>query len=45
VGAAVKRDWTSNSFAGRLSFFFNVHNNFIEEIAKFRAARRLWGGR
>ncbi len=29
-------------FAGRLSFFFNVHNNFLEEIAKFRAARRLW---
>src|SRR5207245_393822 len=26
----------------RLSFFFNVHNNFMEEIAKFRAARRLW---
>ena len=32
-----------DAFAGRLSFFFNVHNNFIEEIAKFRAARRLWG--
>src|SRR5215510_5259405 len=32
-----------DTFAGRLSFFFNVHNNFIEEIAKFRAARRLWG--
>ncbi|HET7788213.1 MAG TPA: methylmalonyl-CoA mutase family protein, partial [Myxococcales bacterium] len=31
-----------DSFAGRLSFFFNVHNNFIEEVAKFRAARRLW---
>ena len=30
------------SFASRLSFFFNVHNNFFEEIAKFRAARRLW---
>ncbi|MCG8424166.1 MAG: methylmalonyl-CoA mutase family protein [Proteobacteria bacterium] len=29
-------------FAPRLSFFFNVHNNFIEEIAKFRAARRMW---
>src|SRR5207249_3703317 len=28
--------------AGRLSFFFNVHNDFMEEIAKFRAARRLW---
>lgn len=31
-----------DDFAGRLSFFFNSHNNFLEEIAKFRAARRLW---
>ena len=31
-----------DAFAGRLSFFFNVHNDFFEEIAKFRAARRLW---
>jgi methylmalonyl-CoA mutase N-terminal domain/subunit len=31
-----------DSFAGRLSFFFNSHNDFFEEIAKFRAARRLW---
>src|SRR5262249_10497560 len=31
-----------DEFASRLSFFFNVHNNFFEEIAKFRAARRLW---
>ncbi len=31
-----------DGFAGRLSFFFNVHNNFLEEVAKFRAARRLW---
>ncbi len=31
-----------NSFGQRLSFFFNAHNDFIEEIAKFRAARRLW---
>ena len=31
-----------DAFASRLSFFFNVHNNFFEEIAKFRAARRLW---
>jgi methylmalonyl-CoA mutase N-terminal domain/subunit len=31
-----------NTFAPRLSFFFNAHNDFIEEIAKFRAARRLW---
>lgn len=29
-------------FAGRLSFFFNVHNNLLEEVAKFRAARRMW---
>jgi len=29
--------------AGQISFFFNAHNNFVEEIAKFRAARRLWG--
>ncbi len=31
-----------DEFAGRLSFFFNAHNNFLEEVAKFRAARRLW---
>ena len=31
-----------DDFAGRLSFFFNVHNDFLEEVAKFRAARRLW---
>src|SRR5690606_32707126 len=31
-----------DAFAGRLSFFFNAHNNFLEEVAKFRAARRLW---
>jgi methylmalonyl-CoA mutase N-terminal domain/subunit len=31
-----------DEFAPRLSFFFNVHNNFIEEVAKFRAARRMW---
>jgi methylmalonyl-CoA mutase N-terminal domain/subunit len=31
-----------DAFAPRLSFFFNVHNNFLEEVAKFRAARRLW---
>jgi methylmalonyl-CoA mutase N-terminal domain/subunit len=42
VDAAVKRGLDVDSFAGRLSFFLNVHNNFIEEIAKFRAARRLW---
>jgi methylmalonyl-CoA mutase N-terminal domain/subunit len=32
-----------DAFAPRLSFFFDVHNNFFEEIAKFRAARRIWG--
>jgi methylmalonyl-CoA mutase N-terminal domain/subunit len=31
-----------DDFAGQISFFFSVHNNFLEEIAKFRAARRLW---
>ena len=31
-----------NSFGQRLSFFFNAHNDFLEEVAKFRAARRLW---
>lgn len=42
VKAAVKAGLDVDSFAPRLSFFFNVHNNFFEEIAKFRAARRLW---
>ncbi len=42
VEAAVKAGLTVDSFAPRLSFFFNVHNDFFEEIAKFRAARRLW---
>ncbi|MEC9308810.1 MAG: methylmalonyl-CoA mutase family protein [Chloroflexota bacterium] len=36
------RGLTIDSFAPRLSYFFNVHNNFFEEIAKFRAARRIW---
>ncbi len=40
--AAVKRGLDVDSFAGQLSFFFNVHNDFFEEIAKFRAARRIW---
>ena len=35
---------TSTRFAPRLSFFFNAHNNFLEEVAKFRAARRIWAG-
>ncbi len=42
IDAAVKTGLDVDSFASRLSFFFNVHNNFFEEIAKFRAARRLW---
>ena len=42
VEAAVAAGLDVDGFAGRLSFFFNVHNNFLEEVAKFRAARRLW---
>jgi len=42
VEAAVSAGLDVDTFASRLSFFFNVHNNFFEEIAKFRAARRLW---
>jgi methylmalonyl-CoA mutase N-terminal domain/subunit len=42
VEAAVKSGLTVDSFAPQLSFFFNVHSDFFEEIAKFRAARRLW---
>ena len=42
VQAAIDRGLDLNRFAGRLSFFFAAHNNFFEEIAKFRAARRLW---
>ena len=42
VEAAVKAGLDVDEFAGRLSFFFNVHNDFMEEVAKFRAARRLW---
>jgi len=40
--AAVERGLDLNGFADRLSFFFAAHNNFLEEVAKFRAARRLW---
>jgi methylmalonyl-CoA mutase N-terminal domain/subunit len=40
--AAVDAGLDIDSFAGQLSFFFNVHNDFFEEIAKFRAARRIW---
>ena len=42
VEAAVQAGLDVDSFASRLSFFFNSHNNFLEEIAKFRAARKLW---
>ncbi len=42
VDAAVMAGLKVDEFAPRLSFFFNVHNNFFEEIAKFRAARRMW---
>jgi len=42
VQAAVDRGLPVDEFAPRLSFFFNVHNHFLEEIAKFRAARRIW---
>jgi methylmalonyl-CoA mutase N-terminal domain/subunit len=42
VQAAIDRGLNLDKFAGRLSFFFAAHNNFFEEIAKFRAARRLW---
>ena len=40
--AAIKKGQPVDEFAGQLSFFFNVHNDFFEEIAKFRAARRIW---
>jgi len=42
VEAAVERGLAVDDFAPRLSFFFNSHNDFFEEIAKFRAARRIW---
>jgi len=42
VEAAIKRGLSLDEFAGRLSFFFAAQNNFLEEVAKFRAARRLW---
>ncbi|ALM73986.1 acyl-CoA mutase large subunit family protein [Thermococcus barophilus] len=42
VKAVIERGMDVDKFAPRLSFFFNAHNNFLEEIAKFRAARRLW---
>jgi methylmalonyl-CoA mutase N-terminal domain/subunit len=42
VQAAVDVGLDVDSFASQLSFFFNAHNNFLEEIAKFRASRRMW---
>ena len=42
VQAAIKAGLAIDDFAPRLSFFFNAHNNLLEEVAKFRAARRLW---
>jgi methylmalonyl-CoA mutase, N-terminal domain len=42
VQAAREAGLDVNSFGQRLSFFFNAHNDFLEEVAKFRAARRLW---
>jgi methylmalonyl-CoA mutase, N-terminal domain len=44
VQAAVDRGLPVDQFAGQLSFFFNVHSDFFEEVAKFRAARRIWAG-
>jgi methylmalonyl-CoA mutase N-terminal domain/subunit len=44
VQAAIDAGLDVDRFAPRLSFFFNAHNNFLEEIAKFRAARRIWAG-
>jgi methylmalonyl-CoA mutase, N-terminal domain len=42
VHSVVERGLPVDSFASRLSFFFNAHNHLFEEVAKFRAARRLW---
>jgi methylmalonyl-CoA mutase N-terminal domain/subunit len=42
VRLAVERGLDVDSFAPRISFFFNAHNDFLEEVAKFRAARKLW---
>ena len=45
VEAAMERGLNVDDFAPRLSFFFNAHNNFFEEICKYRAARRIWAKR
>src|SRR5436305_2088974 len=42
IQAAIDRGLDVNAFGQRVSFFFNAHNRFLEEIAKYRAARRLW---
>jgi methylmalonyl-CoA mutase, N-terminal domain len=42
VEAALKAGMSVDDFAPQISFFFNAHNNLLEEVAKFRAARRLW---
>ncbi len=42
VQAAINAGLNVDQFAGRLSFFFNAHNDLLEEVAKFRAARRIW---
>lgn len=42
VQAAIDAGLNVDTFAGQLSFFFNSHNNLLEEVAKFRAARRMW---
>jgi len=42
VKSAVEKGLNVDDFAGRLSFFFNAHNDILEEVAKFRAARRMW---
>ncbi len=42
VEAALARGLRVDDFAPRLSFFFNSHSDFFEEIAKFRASRRIW---
>lgn len=44
IKAGVRSGLGVDEFAPRLSFFFNAHNDFFEEIAKYRAARRMWGG-
>jgi methylmalonyl-CoA mutase, N-terminal domain len=42
VEAAIQAGLDVDKFGPRISFFFNAHNNFLEEVAKFRAARRMW---